>query len=54
MNAWAIVWFENDLWWYQGQGHCGRTTKGGFVTKRAAIEAAAKDYGADVLITVNE
>ncbi len=53
MSAFVIVWFENDLWWYQQQGVCGRTIEGGYATKAAAIKAAATDLGDDVRIEVN-
>lgn len=54
MSAWVIIWLEDDLWWFQEQAVCGRITKGGFATKQAAIKAAAKEFGDDVRITVNE
>ncbi len=54
MSAFVIVWFDKDLWWYQAQGHSGRTTEGGFATKAGAIKAAAAELGEDVRIQVDE
>lgn len=54
MSAFVIVFFKDDLWWFQEQGHSGRFTEGGFATKQGAIKAATEQCGADVRIQIND
>ena len=55
MAAKAIISKHQDgLWYAQEQGVCGRQTVGGFATKEVAIKAAAKEFGDDVFLEIEE
>ena len=51
-GVFVIVFFKDDLWWFQDQGHSSRETDGGFASKQAAIKSAAEKYGENVRIEV--
>jgi len=54
VSASAIIWQSEDdeLWYAQEQGVCGRQTIGGYATRKACIAACAETFGEDVCLEV--